>query len=137
VERLTPDQLERRRRRAIALLARGLSLAEVAAKVGVTWQAVAKWKRAYDAGGEAALARRPKPGVPPRLSEAELTRLERVLRRLAASGVLTIRRAVGLVRDRFGVSYTETALAYRLRRHGWRRTGSRTRPGWQPPSGPA
>ena len=80
--------------------------------------------------GRAALAAKPKPGLPPRLSPAQQQKLDRMLRRIAARERLTIRRAVDLVRDRFGVTYSEQGLAHRLRRMGWRRAGSRTRPVW-------
>jgi transposase len=59
--------LERRRRRAVALLAEGLSLSEVARRMHASVAAVYRWQQAWADGGEAAVAPKPVPGRPRRL----------------------------------------------------------------------
>jgi transposase len=60
----SPNTLERRRRRAVALLAQGLSLSEVAGRVQASVGSVYRWRQAWGRTGEAALAPKPVPGRP-------------------------------------------------------------------------
>jgi transposase len=64
----SPKTLEKRRRRAIALLGQGLSLSEVARRVQASVGAVSQWRQAWAQGGEAALAPQPVPGRPGKLT---------------------------------------------------------------------
>lgn len=54
--------LEARRKRAIALIAKGMTQSAVARKLGVCRQAVSQWVAAHEHGGKQALASKGKPG---------------------------------------------------------------------------
>jgi transposase len=73
----TAAELERRRRRAVALIERGESPAAVARILGAHPKSVSRWRRlARQPGG---LNARPQPGPPPGLSDAQLRQLEQLL----------------------------------------------------------
>jgi len=71
----SPKTLERRRRRAIALLAQGVSLRGVARRVPASVASGPQWRHAWQQGGEAALAPKPTPGRPRRLPDPQGTQL--------------------------------------------------------------
>ena len=64
----SPAELERRRLRAVELLAQGHPPVEVARLVGVDRRSVRRWKAAYRKQGRRAIAARPACGRPPKLS---------------------------------------------------------------------
>jgi transposase len=64
----SPKMLAKRRRRALGLLAQGLSLSEVARRVQVSVGSVYQWRQAWRAGGEVAVAPKPVPGRPRQLT---------------------------------------------------------------------
>ncbi len=76
IGRLTPSELEARRREAVALVDGGTTPAEAARRVGVTREAVRKWLVQQANGG---LALRPHRGRAPKLTEAQQGRLRRIL----------------------------------------------------------
>jgi transposase len=71
--------LEARRRQAIAWIREGQPKAEVARRLGATWQAVWTWWRAYRRSGPGGLARRKHPGPRRKLPRAKLAQLPRLL----------------------------------------------------------
>ena len=77
----TPAELERRRLRAVELLAQGHPPVEVARMVGVDRPSVRRWKAAFRKKGRGVIAARPSCGRPPKLSASLTRRLERVLLR--------------------------------------------------------
>jgi transposase len=123
--RLTPAQLEERRLAAVALLRHGhLSQAEIARRLGVSEAAVSRWKRPLVTEGRAGLHRRRHTGRPPRLTDAEWTRLGALLRQgaLAAgfeTAQWTLRRVAHLIRREFGVRYHFRSLGRALHAHGF------------------
>src|SRR3989304_303664 len=60
---------------AIALLERGMSLKEVARRVGASFSAVFRWQQAVVQDGPGALKAKPVPGRPRKLPEGERQRL--------------------------------------------------------------
>ena len=70
------QRLERRRRRAIALLKEGRAPVEVARLVGVDRCSVRRWNAAYRRRGAEGLAARPAPGRPSKLSARQRKQLE-------------------------------------------------------------
>jgi transposase len=70
---------ERRRRRAIVLLAQGFSLREVARRVQASIGSVSQWRQVWQQGGEAALAPKPPPAHPRRLTDQQCTQLVELL----------------------------------------------------------
>ena len=117
------EELERRRRRAIALYEEGHSQAEVARMVGSSDSSVHRWRRM--ARRKDGLAAKPHPGKPRRLTRAQHRRLERELAKGATahgwSGELwTASRAAVLIRRLFGVNYhVEHVRKILKERLGW------------------
>jgi transposase len=104
----TPAELERRRRRAVELLDQGESPSTIARILGVHRPSLYRWRQA--ARSPDGLAARPHPGPAPRLSDAQLAELERLLLQGAtahgwANELWTARRVAELVRRRFGIAY--------------------------------
>jgi transposase-like protein len=76
----SPEELERRRQRAIMLLQRGMAPVDVARHVGVDRRSVRRWRAGHDRAGPAGVAAKPAPGRPPKLDTRQRARLERLLR---------------------------------------------------------
>src|SRR4029434_3073579 len=74
-----PETLERRRRRAIALLAEGWSPVEVARHIGVDRRSVRRWRAAHDRDVPEGVATRRAPGRPSKLDARSRQRLEKLL----------------------------------------------------------
>ena len=82
------DELERRRRRAVALVAEGLSLSAVARRVGAAVSAVWNWRETVRRRGLKGLQPKPVPGRPLKLTRPQRRRLPALLLRGArAHGV--------------------------------------------------
>ena len=63
----SPEELQRRRERALALLRQGYPPVEVAERVGVDRRSVRRWKAAVRERGAKALRAQPVPGRPRKL----------------------------------------------------------------------
>jgi transposase len=106
----SPEELERRRLRALALLKQGLLPSEVAQRVGVDRRSVRRWKAAARRRGEAGVRAKPAPGRPSKLTAQHKRRLEALLLKgPQAAGfdtdLWTCPRVAELVQRRFGVDY--------------------------------
>src|SRR5713226_7356993 len=106
----SPEQLERRRRRALGLLRKGLSLSAVAAKIGCSRSSVVLWREAYRKQGDGGLRAKPAPGRPSKLGRREKRTLSRLLLQGALScgyhtDLWTTRRVAEVIEKRFGVDY--------------------------------
>src|SRR3989304_1455549 len=106
----SPEELERRRVRAIRLLLQGHQPIEVARLVGGDRRSVRRGHRPYREPGDEALGAKPAPGRPPKLDARAKKRLERVLLKGAkAAGfptdLWTCPRVVRLTRHRSSVTY--------------------------------
>jgi transposase len=120
----TPDELERRRLRAVALLTQGRPPFEVARMIGVDRRSVRRWKAAYGRKGRSALEARPACGRPPKLPAAQTHRLEReLLRGAKATGfptdLWTCPRVARLIERRFRVHYHVDHIGRLLHSLGW------------------
>jgi transposase len=116
--------LERRRRRAIALLAQGLTLSQVARRVPASVGTVSQWRHAWRTGGEAALAPRPVPGRPRKLTAQPCEQLVHSLSQGArahgfANELWTLRRIAAVIRVPVGVRYHPAHVWKVLHRLGW------------------
>lgn len=116
--------LEARRRRALKLLKKGLSLNEVARRLGCAPSSVMRWRDALEREGPEGLKVRTSPGRPPKLSTSERLKLQEVL--LAgplASGyrtdLWTTARVASVIRSRFGVRYHADHVGRVLHQMGW------------------
>ena len=120
----SPQQLEQRRYRALALLQQGLSPVEVAQRVGVDRRSVRRWKSAARRQGQEALRAQPAPGRPHRLSASQQRVLERaLLRGPEAAGfptpLWTCPRVTELIKRRFGIDYHVDHVGRLLHDLGW------------------
>lgn len=106
----SPEQLQRRRIKAIELLDLGQQPVEVARAVGADRRSVRRWQAAYRREGEEALKAKPASGRPPKLAPGELDALrEALLEGASAAGyptdLWTCPRVADLIKRRFGVGY--------------------------------
>jgi transposase len=120
----SPKTLERRRRRAIDLLAQGLSLREVARQVQASTNSVYQWRHVWQHGGEAALAPKPAPGRPRKLTDVQCEQLLQLLLQGAKTHgfpneLWTLKRIAAVIRVQFGVDYHHAHVWKIVRRLGW------------------
>jgi transposase len=120
----TAAELERRRRRAVALYRQGERPADVARILGIDRSSLYRWVAA-DARGPVGLAAKPHPGPTPRLGRDQLRELEQLLEHGAkAHGwpnqLWTAARVTRLIRRHFGVAFHPDHVRRFLRtRLGW------------------
>jgi transposase len=122
----SPTTLEKRRRRAVALLAQGLSLSEVARRVQASVGSVAQWRQAWASGGEAALAAKPVPGRPRKLTDQQCRQLLQLLLKGARAYGLpnelwTLKRMAPVIWLEFRVRYHPAHMWKVLRSWHWSR----------------
>jgi transposase len=120
----SPKTLERRRRRAVALLQQGLSLREVARRLQASVSSVYQWRQTWQRGGEAALAPKPVPGRPRRLTDQQCTQLRQLLLQGArahgfSNELWTLKRIAAVIQVQLGVRYHPAHVWKVLRRLGW------------------
>src|SRR5215472_13019015 len=121
------DSREERRKRAWALKQQGWRQKDIAAALGVSAGAVSQWlTRAREAGGVAGLARRPPPGMTPRLSQEQRAQIPALLAQGAAAhgfrgDVWTAQRVAEVIHRTFGVRYHRDHVSRLLRQLGWSR----------------
>jgi transposase len=120
-------RLEARRVKAMKMVARGTSQAEVARRLGVTREAVRQWVAAWRAGGRSGLAARPRR----RRALVPLTRVAKLVERtLERSDVrLTTERLRRLIAHELGVAYSPSNVRSILHRLGLEYERI---PGWRP-----
>lgn len=120
----SPEELEHRRIRAIALLKEGLPPVEVARRMGVDRRSVRRWRASHDRGGAVGLAAKPAPGRPPKLDARSKTKLERYLVWGARAcgyptDLWTCPRVGDVIRRWLGVRYHVDHIGRVLRSMGW------------------
>lgn len=120
----SPKTFERRRRRAVALLQQGVRLREVARRVQASVSSVSQWRAAWQQGGDAALAPKPVPGPPHKLTDEQCTRLVPLLLQGARAygfpnELWPLKRIAAVIQVEFGVRYHPAHVWKLLRRLGW------------------
>jgi transposase len=120
----SPEALEQRRRRAVALLKQDLSLHEIARRIGCHASSVLRWRDTSRRGGAGALKAKPAPGRPCRLTARQKKRLVRLLSQGAmAHGyrteLWTTQRIAALIELKFGVRYHRNHVGKLLHQIGW------------------
>ena len=120
----TAEELERRRRRAVALLDQGHGVREVVAMVRASPGAVTRWRQAYEKRGEAGLSAKPHPGRPPKLSAKQRRRLVRLLTQGPGkhgypTALWTLKRVAALIRKHFQVRYDPSGVWHVLQSMDW------------------
>lgn len=106
----TPQELERRRRRAITLLQQGERVTDIARFLGLHTDTIYRWKALVDRHGPSALDPKPQPGRPLKLTPEQLTQLDHLLRQSAKNHgfpdpLWTGRRVQQLIARHFEVDY--------------------------------
>jgi transposase len=106
------------------LLEDGLSLHEVARRVGSHASSVLRWKRAWAKNGAAGLKPKPVPGRPARLTARQKQRLVReLLKGPRAHGyrtdLWTTQRIADVIERQFGVRYHRDHVGRLLHQLGW------------------
>lgn len=120
----SPEELERRRNRAIGLLQQGYQPVEIAHMVGVDRRSVRRWNATYRAQGHEGLTSKPVPGRPRKLGDPGCKKLDALLQKGAkAAGfptdLWTCPRVAEVIRSRFGVRYHVDHIGRLLRSLGW------------------
>lgn len=120
----SPQALENRRYKAVAMLNTGMTLDEVAKRLNTTVTSVYRWKHALQRGGRRALVSKPVPGRPRKLNEKECTHLLTILLKGAVAygfpnEFWTLKRIAYVIRKEFGVSYHPNHIWRILRRFRW------------------
>src|SRR5215831_1184097 len=100
----SPEELERRRRRAIQILQQGATVTEVARRIGCSHSSVILWRRMLRRRGTAGLKAQPAPGRPTRLEARQVRRLPALLRKGALAWGYTTRIAE-VIRREFGIRF--------------------------------
>jgi len=103
-------QLENRRRKAMKLLDTGISLHEVARRIGCHASSVMRWRNEREQFGDSGLSPKPIPGRPTKLTAQQKKKLINLLLKGAvAQGyrteLWTTARIAELIKNKFGVSY--------------------------------
>lgn len=117
--------MEERRMQAADLFRKGVIPAEIARRLGVSHQIVSDWRKVWRQGGRAALRGKGRAGRRPKLSAAQLTKVEKVLSQGAeangyATDLWTLPRAAEVIERTTGVSYHPGYVWYLLRKQlGW------------------
>jgi transposase len=118
------EALEQRRLQAADLLRKGVSQSEVARQVGAHRQSVSQWAEALREKGRKGLRKAARAGRRPKLSQEDLKRIERGLKRGPeelgyGTSLWTSARVAHLIEQECGIRYA-TGHAWRiLRQLGW------------------
>lgn len=118
----TPQQLEDRRRRAMALLRKGKSYRDVASSVKASLSSVVRWSQAHRKKGVKGLRCQVPWGQPSRLTSGQKKDLkQQLLKGSLAAGyatdLWTLKRMGRLIQKRYNVSYTPVGV-WKLLRQG-------------------
>ena len=118
--------MEARRMRAAELFAKGVSQADIARELSVSHQTVSDWHEKWRAGGKQALKAAGRAGRPPKVTEAQLAKVERALERgPKANGfstdLWTLARVAEVIEVTTGVRYHLGHVWRVLRQMGWSR----------------
>jgi transposase len=120
----SPADLEARRRRAVALLDKGLGVREVARQIGCSPMSVSRWQAEVRARGPDALRPKPATGRPPRVTARQRGKLLKLLLKGAAAhgfrtDLWTLPRVAEVIARTFGVRYHPAHVWKILRGEGW------------------
>lgn len=129
----SPSQLEKRRYKAMELLDTGLSLNEVARRIGCHASSVMRWRNTREKQGKKGLEPKPAPGRPPKLTDKQKKRLATLLLKGAmahgySTELWTTARIAELIERRFGITYHRDNIGRLMASLGW----SYQKPGKRP-----
>jgi transposase len=121
------EALKQRRLRAGRMFDHDATQAEVARELGVSRETASQWFKAWSEGGKKALVGAQRAGRLPRLSDQQLTKVEKALARGPqangfATELWTLARVATVIESVTGVEYSTTQTWWILREHlGWSR----------------
>lgn len=120
----TPADLEKRRRRAVELLEKGVTVGEVAQRIGCSHSSVILWRNTLSKHGAHGLKAKPAPGRPPKLGVAMKKKLTSLLLRGAMdygynTDLWTTRRISDVIHREFHVRYDRSHVGRLLVAQGW------------------
>jgi transposase len=121
------EGMEDRRKRAARMFQRGVPQADVARELGVSRQSVSRWHADWQRGGTTALKAAGRAGRMPRLTEAQLGKVDRALRHGPrvhgfATDLWTLDRVAAVIEAETGVRYHPGHVWKLLRdKLGWSR----------------
>ncbi len=120
----SPEELERRRLRALDMLQQGLGPSEIARTLGVDRRSVRRWRARMEKEGPGGLTAHRASGRPALLSNAQKKKLERLLRKGAQSAgyetdLWTCPRIAEVIGSRLGVHYHVDHVCRLLHKLGW------------------
>lgn len=120
----SPEMLEKRRLKAIAMCREGRGPGEIARRLGVNRRSVHRWLASYRGQGRQGVAPIPAPGRPPKLDAGEREKLARMLLKGARAwgyptDLWTGPRVRDLVHRKFGISYHANHISRLLRSLGF------------------
>ena len=120
----TNQQLEQRRRKAIALLDQGHGIRETARRIGASPSTISDWRKAYNHQGDAFFQAHSPPGRQPNLTPKQKEILEKLLLKGArkngyATELWTLQRIAEVIEKRFGVAYDVSSVWHILKGMGW------------------
>lgn len=123
-QRVTKQEREARRFRAIALLAQGVAACEVARMLNVTEGAVSQWKAAHEAKGDDGLRAKRHLGPTPKLAPEDRATLPEILLKGPAehgfgTELWTLPRVAEVIWRKFGVRYHPAHVWKLLTSMGW------------------
>lgn len=117
-------QLEKRRRKAVALKEQGVRPTEIARRLGTTFRSVERWLQTHREHGPEGLKAKPAPGRPPKLTAQQREELVECLLQGAlthgfATDLWTCPRIAELIARRYGVTYHVDTIPYVMRGLGF------------------
>ena len=117
-------QLEKRRRKAVALREQGVRPTEIARRLGTTFRSVERWLRAHREQGDEGLKAKPAAGRPAKLTVQQKQDLVECLLQGAlphgfATDLWTCPRIAELIARRYGVTYHVDTIPYVMRSLGF------------------
>jgi transposase len=120
----SPADLEARRRRAVALLDKGLGVREVARQIECSPASVSRWQAEVRSRGPDGLRAKPAPGRPRRLTARQRARVLRLLLKGAtahgfSTDLWTLPRVATVIARTCGVQYHPAHVWKILRGEGW------------------
>jgi len=118
------EELERRRKRAVALLEEGRTLREVARMIGCDPSSVMRWRDSWRERGEDGLRVIAACGRPRKLTEVQLRRLIKLLlkgplKHGYTTDLWTTARVAEVIDRTFGIHYDRDHVGRLLHREGW------------------
>ncbi len=120
----SPADLEARRRRAVALLDKGLGVREVARQIDCSPASVSRWQAEVRSRGPDGLCAKPAPGRPRRLTTRQRARVLKLLLKGAtahgfSTDLWTLPRVATVIARTYGVQYHPAHVWKILRGEGW------------------